>query len=149
MMLRARAWASTPLTVALACACTGIWAAAQLHDGGEFGPATAWAVTDASALWTGSIGSLWTSSLVHYQLLHLVFNLYWLVRLGRPLEQNLGALRLLAFSAAASFVASAAQLGWSGHTGVGFSGVIYAWAGFLWIASPRHADFGAVMTKQI
>jgi rhomboid protease GluP len=64
---------------------------------------------------------------------HLGFNLYWLVILGRDLEQALGRWKLVALFVCAAFVSSAAQLAVGGSTGIGFSGVGYAMFGLLWM----------------
>jgi GlpG protein len=124
-----------------------IWAMIQFQGGHR--AADYWGWQPATEIWQGKPWALLTSALVHVELWHVAFNVYWLWVLGRPLEQALGPGRLLAFTAAAAFVSSAAQLAVGGETGIGFSGAGYAWFGFAWIASMHRPDLGIRIDRNI
>jgi GlpG protein len=94
-------------------------------------------------------GELWrliTPVFIHFGVLHLVFNAFWLLDVGAAIERVLGSLRFgtfLAFCAAAS---NAAQLyfGLSAMFG-GLSGLVYACVGYLWSRGrfDPHSPIGA------
>ena len=72
----------------------------------------------------------------HANILHLAFNLYWLVHLGPVAEQALGGRQFLAFVAVTAIASNAAQYYASGPRFLGLSGVVYALVAFLWVAQP-------------
>lgn len=100
----------------------------------------------AEAIWDGAYWALITTTFVHLEPLHLVFNLCWLGILGVAFEQEYGPLRWLAFVAVAAFVSSGSQLLF-GETGIGMSGVIYALFGFEWVARSQSPRFQAVLAE--
>jgi rhomboid protease GluP len=104
---------------------------------------------DAGQIWNGQWWALITSALLHVELWHLAFNLYWLWVLGGRLELQLGALRYLAFSLTAAFVTSAMQLTVSSETGIGYSGVGYAIFGLMWQSRASFPEFERVLTPRI
>jgi membrane associated rhomboid family serine protease len=73
-----------------------------------------------------------TSVLAHVNVIHLAFNLYWFWSFGAVIEEMLGSWRYLALIVAVAIGSAAAEhalfLG-----GVGLSGVVYAFFGFLWV----------------
>ncbi len=103
--------------------------------------------------WSLRKGELWrliTPIFIHFGTVHLIFNMVWLIQLGRVIEVRFGSIWLLAlvFSAAAigNFVEclipkslQGISLGvLNGHGLValgGMSGVVYALFGFVWIRS--------------
>jgi len=107
-----------------------------------------WGAPPASDVWQGAYWGLITSVFVHRALWHLAFNVYWLWILGGWLEVTLGSVRYAVFFLLAALVSSAAQLSFSGITGIGASGVGYAIFGFVWIASRRYPQFREVLTPQ-
>ncbi len=138
------------VTYAVLVVCVAIWLGIQYSgdpDSEEVlyrhGYADGWDV------WDGAWWSLITSAFVHVDLIHLFFNMYWLWILGRPMERAVGSLRLFAFVVLAAFVSSSVQLAVSDNAGIGFSGVLYALFGFMWIARRRYPAFLAVVTQQV
>jgi GlpG protein len=71
-----------------------------------------------------------TSIPPHVDVLHLAFNLYWLWALGTVLERSLGSWRYVAFVAGLPGVAGAAEYALE-VGGVGLSGVVYGFVGFM------------------
>jgi rhomboid protease GluP len=80
----------------------------------------------------GHYWSLLVSAFAHGDILHLLFNGYWLVLMGGYIELRYGRAFYLLFVLLAAVASSAVQLSASGQTGIGFSGVAYAYFGFLW-----------------
>lgn len=109
-----------------------------------------WAGADVSfmlqtpELRNGQLWRLLTGCLLHGNVLHLVFNLYWLWVFGTLVESRLGPLRtaaILLYLAAGSAAAEYAVL----EGGVGLSGVVYGLFGMLWVLGRRDWRFaGAV-----
>jgi rhomboid protease GluP len=91
-----------------------------------------WGYLPAERIWDGASWALISTAFVHFQLWHLGFNLYWLWRLGRPVERWAGSIKWVAFILGAAAVSSTAQLVMSDDTGIGASGIVYALFGLLW-----------------
>jgi len=104
-------------------------------------------VAPAFDVWNGRWSTLLTSAFVHIQIWHVAFNLYWLWKLGRVLEGAIGHLRWLLLCLSAAFVSSAAQLALYDDTGIGFSGVVYAFFSFMWMTRGRWPSFAAVVNR--
>ena len=90
----------------------------------------------AEGRWWGLVAA----ACIHFNLWHIAFNMLWLFKLGSLMERGVGSLKTLAFFIAAAFVSSTLQL-FIGGPGIGFSGVVYALAGFMWGAWPRYTGF--------
>jgi GlpG protein len=103
----------------------------------------------AEEIWDGKYWGLITSVFVHAELLHVAFNVYWLWVLGSLLEKEIGSLRWLALFLMAAIVSSGFQLAVSSSTGIGLSGVVYAFFGFMWISRTRYQSFEQALSKQI
>ena len=90
--------------------------------------------------WQGQFWRPFSSALPHVDIIHLVFNLYWLAVFGSRVEETFGSLItacwLLVF-AGGSMVADYDLA----DAGVGLSGVGYGLFGFLWVLSKRDARF--------
>jgi len=83
---------------------------------------------------------LLTSALPHVNILHLVFNLYWLVFLGTAVETSFGSAKTLGLFALMAAASASWQMALSGG-GVGLSGVGYGLFGMLWVlerTDPRY-----------
>ena len=96
-------------------------------------------------VYSGSYWGLLTSSFLHVDFLHAIFNLYWVWILGSGLEKHLGSLNFLIFWILAAFVSSGFQLAFSGDTGIGASGVVYAIFGYQFIARKHVEPFSKLM----
>ncbi len=100
------------------------------------------------SVWQGEPWSLITSTFVHFQIMHILFNVMWLWSMGNIFEDEFGTLKWAIFFVAAAWVSSALQLLSSGDIGIGMSGVVYALIGFGWVARRKHPAFLAIMTQQ-
>ncbi|MGD0092779.1 MAG: rhomboid family intramembrane serine protease [Planctomycetota bacterium] len=94
--------------------------------------------------WPREPWRLITSTLLHADIVHLAFNLYWLWVFGTLIEEVFGSLKtlgLVLLLAAGPAAAEYALL----HGGVGLSGVGYGFFGLLWVLNRRDGRFfGAV-----
>lgn len=100
------------------------------------------------SVWTGAPWSLISSTFVHLEIMHILFNVMLLWSLGNIFENEFGSLRFAAFFLGAAWVSSALQLLSSGGMGIGMSGVGYALFGFGWLARRRFPAFAAILTQQ-
>ena len=107
-----------------------------------------WGAPPADRVWEGAYWGLLSSALVHEELWHLAFNVYWLWALGMRVERALGSVRYLLLIVSAAVVSSGCQLGASETMGIGASGVGYALFGFMWVARPRFPAFRDVLSPQ-
>jgi membrane associated rhomboid family serine protease len=83
---------------------------------------------------------LLTSCLIHGSLMHIIFNMMWLVQLGPLMERGIGTVKTVLFVVATGFISSSISTAIEGQ-GIGFSGVVYALCGFMWTAWPRWTGF--------
>lgn len=104
---------------------------------------------DSVWIWHGRIWGLVTSAFVHVHFLHFLFNMWWAYEFGRMFERKLGQLQYVLFVVIAAIVSSGAQVAFSGQTGIGYSGVVYALFGFAWTARHIEPDFYEIVHEQV
>ena len=103
-----------------------------------------------------SRGEIWravTPMFVHYGLMHLVFNMWWMYVLGGQIEDQRGWLRyagLVLLLAAGSCVGQACTDQWQGRYALfgGMSGVGYGVFGYLWMKVKFDAGSGFQLPKE-
>ncbi|KHS77569.1 rhomboid family intramembrane serine protease GlpG [Pectobacterium brasiliense] len=78
--------------------------------------------------------------LLHFSLLHILFNLMWWWYLGGPVEKVLGTGKLLVITLVSALVSGWAQSWFSGTHFGGLSGVVYALMGYVWLRGEREPD---------
>lgn len=91
-----------------------------------------------SGEWLGRVskGEAWrllTPMLIHFGLLHLLFNMSWLWSLGRQIEHVHGSLAMLALVVASALPGNLGQYYVTGPNFGGMSGVVYGLFGFVWM----------------
>jgi GlpG protein len=103
-------------------------------------------VVDASAFRTQPWRWL-SSTLVHVNVIHLAFNLYWMWIFGRALESEFARPAIAGLYVLLALISGAAQyaLDWSG---VGLSGVVYGLFGFLWVLARRDPKWLVLVDKR-
>ncbi|ATO35104.1 Rhomboid protease GlpG [Dickeya dianthicola] len=79
-------------------------------------------------------------ALLHFSLLHLLFNLMWWWYLGGPVERVLGTRRLCVILLLSSAFSGWVQSWFSGVYFGGLSGVVYALMGYVWLRGEREPD---------
>ena len=80
-------------------------------------------------------GQVWrviTPALLHFDLLHIFFNVLWFILLGNQIEFRIGWLRYLLLILATAIVSNTAQYLMSGPFFMGLSGVVVGMAAFIW-----------------
>jgi membrane associated rhomboid family serine protease len=87
---------------------------------------------------------LLTSALLHADVVHLAFNVYWLWVFGTLLETELGAARLVGLMVTFAVLSGAGQFA-TGNGGIGLSGIGYGLWGFLCGAQRRDTRFADAM----
>lgn len=92
-----------------------------------------WGAPSSYDLYKGQYWGLITSNFLHTAIWHIAFNLFWIWNFGRfiELKENSKKYLFLVFSSAA--VSSFCQLGFSDSTGIGLSGIGYAFFGYILI----------------
>ena len=88
----------------------------------------------------GEVWRLITPIFLHGDWMHIIFNLMWLVQLGRFIESRFGAAKLLALVMVIGVGSNLAEYLWSQPNFGGMSGVIYGLFGFLWMKGKFDRD---------
>lgn len=81
-------------------------------------------------------GEVWrtiTPSLMHSDILHILFNMLWLLPLGQQMEVRLGSRRYLFFILLTAIISNTCQYLMGGSSFLGFSGVLCAMLSFIWM----------------
>jgi membrane associated rhomboid family serine protease len=132
-------WRRCPVVTAIALCAIGItiwWG-----SGGDIRP-----LEMNGYAWSGQFWRLVTSILPHIDILHLVFNIYWLWVFGTRVEIVYGPGRTLLLIMLFAAGSSAAQYALSGP-GVGLSGVGYGLFGLLWVLSRSDRRFYGIVDQ--
>ncbi len=136
-------------TTALCAWCVVVFLGITAAGGPSWETLARWGYLPASRVWDGAYWVLLSSAFVHFALWHVAFNVYWLWILGGVVERALGSLAFVGVVAVAAVVSSSVQLGVSGATGIGASGVVYALFGLMWAARKRVPVFGLVLGDRL
>lgn len=81
----------------------------------------------------GELWRLFSPCILHAQFLHILFNMLWLWILGRPIEQRIGFARTALLTVIAGVGSNTLQYLVSGPFFLGYSGIVMALAGFIWM----------------
>lgn len=129
-----------PLTFVLITASVAVFLWSKL--GTERDPIMSLFITDFSDSWDptlpeirhGQIWRLFTPIFIHFNLLHLFFNMLWLRDLGSMIEARQSSWYLAGLVAAIAACSNLGQV-WIGHSPLfgGMSGVVYGLLGYVWI----------------
>lgn len=82
-----------------------------------------------------SQGELWrlvSPIFLHADIFHILFNMLWLLMLGRQMEGRIGSGKLLLFVLITAIFSNVCQYLVGGPNFIGFSGVLCAMLGFIW-----------------
>lgn len=126
-----------PVTLAILVICGVVWAGLNFGSASIKKEIGDFLVPSAVRIWGGAYWGLITSAFVHIDPLHGLFNMWWVKDFGRLLEPRFGTRRFIGFVVCASIVGSGWQLAFGDQTGIGFSGVVYAFFGYMLAARDR------------
>jgi len=102
-----------------------------------------------SDLWRGQVWRIFTPMLIHFGLLHIVFNMWWLRDLGTQIERHSSSVLLGVMVLVISGVSNTAQYLFTGSPFFGgMSGVVYGLFGYIWIRRRYDPGCGLVMPGQ-
>lgn len=90
---------------------------------------------------------LLTPMFIHFGLLHLVFNMLWLYRLGSQVEAMQGPLVLAGLVALTQVPGTVVQLSMTGPWFGGMSGVVYGLFGYTWMQA-RYGAHGYALSER-
>lgn len=80
----------------------------------------------------GEIWRIFTPSLMHADIFHLIFNMTALLILGKMMEQRLTVSKYILFMLATGIITNFAQYFMSGANFIGYSGILCAMMAFIW-----------------
>lgn len=132
---------SGPLTLVVAVACLVVFVLMQLFGDLSVMRLLAWPDSEQHfQLWR------WFSpGLLHFSLLHILFNLVWWWYLGGMIEKRLGSGKLLVITLISALLSGWVQAKFSGVMFGGLSGVVYALMGYSWLYGQRHPQSGVFL----
>ncbi len=137
------------ITYSIIAVCAAIFAYFNLAGESSFyAHVTRILVPSGIAIWSGAYWGLLTSAFVHFDLWHILFNMWWLKDFGTMLEPTMGRVKYLMLIIPAAVVSSGAQLALFNQTGIGFSGVIYAMFGYALAARHVVPRYQQIVTRQ-
>lgn len=99
-------------------------------------------------------GEIWrvvTPTFLHVEFLHLLFNMLWLWMLGKMLEKNIKSFNYILFIVVTGVITNTLQYLVTGPFFMGFSGVVAAMAGYIWVRKKKapweiySIDFGTLI----
>lgn len=86
----------------------------------------------------GEVWRLFSPCLLHNDIFHLLFNLAWLILLGRQMENRLGPFRYILLMVIAGLITNLAQYFMSGPNFIGYSGILCAMIVFVWFRQKNY-----------
>ena len=98
---------------------------------------------------SGEWWRLWSPAIIHFSVLHIVFNLLWWWILGRVLEVRFGHFFLILFFLITALSSNYAQFLQTGANFGGLSGVVYALFGFVWWVGWLKPHWGIMLPKPL
>jgi len=105
---------------------------------------------DVSAIWEGQPWRLFTPMFLHFGLMHILFNMWWLKDLGTAIERVFSARYLLVFVLVTAAFSHVLEYAMSGPTTFGgMSGVVYSLFAFVWIRGRLDPSFPYRMPQQL
>ncbi len=102
----------------------------------------------AHLVWQGHLQYFLINIFYHGGWAHLLFNLYWMYKLGSVAELALPRYAYLGFIAGSAIISNGMELAVFGETGIGISGVVYALFGLLWAGRGKHQAWRLEVTGE-
>lgn len=90
-----------------------------------------------------------TPALLHFSLLHILFNLTWWWYLGGAMEKRLGSGKLFVIMLISALLSGWMQAKFSGVLFGGLSGIVYALMGYCWLRGERDPESGVYLQRSL
>ena len=133
-----------PLTMTLMIACVAVYILMQLLCDRVVMDWLAWPAGE------GQYFQLWrwfSHALLHFSLLHILFNLMWWWYLGGAVEKRISSGKLLVITLISALLSGWMQAKFSGVWFGGLSGVVYALMGYAWLRGERDPESGIYLER--
>ncbi len=105
---------------------------------------------DVNVIWQSEPWRLFTPMFLHFGLMHIAFNLWWLKDLGTAIERVFSARYLLIFVLVTAAFSHVLEYVISGPTKFGgMSGVVYGLLAFIWVRGRLDPSFPYRMPQQL
>lgn len=132
-----------PLTLSVMAGCIVVFILMQIAGDSVVMSWLSWPAGDQHfELWR------WFShALLHFSLIHLVFNLLWWWYLGGAIEKRLGSGKLFVIMLISALLSGWMQAKFSGVLFGGLSGVVYALMGYAWLRGERDPASGVWLER--
>lgn len=85
----------------------------------------------------GQVWRLFTPIFLHGDIFHLLFNMLWLIVLGKQIEKRLSWARYALFILIVTAISNTAEYLMSGSNFIGFSGVLCGMLAFVWVRQKK------------
>ena len=86
-------------------------------------------------------------ALMHFSVMHILFNLLWWWYLGGAVEKRLGSGKLIVITLISALLSGYVQHKFSGPWFGGLSGVVYALMGYVWLRGERDPQSGIYLQR--
>jgi GlpG protein len=97
----------------------------------------------------GEIWRIITPIFIHFGLIHILFNMWWLFDLGGILEIRQGSPRLGLLVGVIGVLSNLGQFLWDGPGFGGMSGVVYGLLGYVWVQGKLNPRFGLELHQNV
>lgn len=102
-----------------------------------------------SEISNGQLWRLFTPIIIHFGILHIVFNMIWLYQLGSAIEQRQTIKRMAVLVVVIALLSNLAQYFWSGPSFGGMSGVVYGLLAYIWVQGKYNPRAGLGLDQNI
>jgi len=133
-----------PLTLLMAAACIIVFIIMNVVGDQQVMIALAWPY-DPSVQF--DVWRYFTHALMHFSVMHILFNLLWWWYLGGAVEKRLGTGKLLVITIISALLSGYVQHKFSGPWFGGLSGVVYALMGYVWLRGERDPQSGIYLQR--
>ncbi len=126
----AKPWRRRPVTLAMIIFSVLVYLGVPQLPQAELLISTSDSLTEVQ---NGQVWRLVSPIFLHFGLLHIVFNMYWLYDLGTMIERRLGSILYILLILAIAVPSNYAQFAVTGPMFGGMSGVVYGLFGYVWV----------------
>lgn len=126
-----------PLTLFIFAACLLVFALMNIVGDQAVMVWLSWPYSDAVQF---EAWRYFTHAVMHFSLVHIIFNLFWWWYLGGAVEKRLGSGKLLVITLISALLSGFLQFKLAGPWFGGLSGVVYALIGYVWLRGERDPE---------